>query len=429
MASTPSRLAELSNTVSKNTVILDQYLRDNNIPKPTFDAHDPIWDAEFPPDIQKARIALQDASTELIDLTTGSRRYLSKALNGGVTSMDTLYHLDIPHKVPLDDPEGITYQELCAKLDIPVNEYALTRILRAAVVHRIFKEPSPGRIAHSAASRLLATDALLFDWLGAAIDVMAPKQYIGQAITQFPALDEANRSAASLTFPKRDGEYVSFYEYIAQDPERAKQFGRGMSSFQTGDGYSPRHLVDGFDWGSLPEGSLVVDVGGSHGDVDMAIARKSPHLRFLVQDLPETIASTGKARKIVHDENLNIEFVVHDFLTPQTVKGVKIFILRWILHNWPDQYCRQILQSLLPAMVPGSRVLVFDGVMPGLGTLPNVVERDLRVFDLTMLGCFNAGDREVERYRGLLEGVGLRFGGCWRPEGSRLSCIVGEWEG
>lgn len=54
MTSDLSRLVELSNTVSKNTAILDQYFRDNNIPQPTFDKHDPIWDAEFPPEIQKA---------------------------------------------------------------------------------------------------------------------------------------------------------------------------------------------------------------------------------------------------------------------------------------------------------------------------------------------------------------------------------------
>ncbi|KAK4504012.1 hypothetical protein PRZ48_004927 [Zasmidium cellare] len=425
MASAHSRLVELSTIVSKNSAILDQYLSDNNIPQPNFDEHDSIWDKESPPDIQKARIALQDASTELIDLTTGSRKYLSKALNQDFTSFDTLYRLDIPHKIPVDDPEGITYTDLCKKLDIDVNAYALTRILKAAIVHHIFKEPSPGRIAHSAVSRLLVTDDLLFDWLGAAIEVVGSRAFLGRAITQFPAMDEANRSAASLNFGKQDGEYVSFYEYVARDPERAKRFGRGMSSFHTGEGYATRHLVEGFDWGSLAPGSLVVDVGGSHGDIDVAIARSFPGLKFVVQDLEGTIATAEETRKIIKDEGLNVEFAVHDFMTPQTLKGVKVFILRWILHNWPDKYCEKILSALIPAREPGSRVLVVDAVMPELGTLPNVTERDLRTMDLTMLGCFNAGDREVGRYRDLMEGVGLKFGGCVRPEGSRLSVIEG----
>lgn len=430
MTSSQSRLVELSTSISEGTAILDQYLKDNNLPQPSFDDHEPIWDKDFSAEIQQARIAIQDATLELSELTMGSRKLLSQAVNRGVSNMDAIYSLDIPHKIPLDDVNGITYSELCQKLSTPVNEYALTRILRAAIINRIFKEPSPGRIAHSAASRLLATDDLLFDWLGAAVDVLLPQKYLGKAMIKFPAMDEANRSAASLAFPsKQEGEYLSFYQYLGQDPERAKTFGRGMSSFQTGEGYAAKHVVDGFVWGSLPAGSMVVDVGGSHGDIDMAIARTYPDLKFVVQDLPETIASAEEAKKVIQDEGLNIEFMVYDFLIPQTLKGVKVFILRWILHNWPDKYCIQILQSLIPAMEKGSKVLVIDAVMPDLGTFENVVERDLRYMDLTMLSCFNAGDREVGRYRALLEEAGLRFGGVTRPEGSQLSVIEGIWEG
>lgn len=431
MAPTQSRLIELSTSISKNTATLDRYLKDNNLPQPSFDNHEPTWDKDFPGEIQQARIAIQDATLELSELTLGSRKLLSQAVNHGVTNMDTIHSFDIPHKIPIDEPNGITYSELCQRLQKPVNEYALTRILRAAIVNRIFREPSPGRIAHSAASRLLATDDLLFDWLGSGVDVLLPQKYIGKAMQKFPEMDEANRSAASLAFPsKQEGEYLSFYQYVGQDPERAKMFGRGMSSFQKGDGYAAKHVVDGFDWASLPSGSTVVDVGGSHGDIDMAIARKFPGLKFVVQDLPETIASAEAARKVIKDERLSIEFMVHDFLTPQTeIQGVKVFILRWILHNWPDKYCVKILRALVPAMEKGSKVLVVDAVMPDLGTLANAVERDLRFSDMTMLSCFNAGDREVGRYRDLLEEAGLRFAGVTKPEGSRLSIIEGVWQG
>lgn len=430
MVSIHSRLVELSSEISKNTAIIDQYLKDNNLPQPSFDNHEPIWDKDFPAEIQQARIAVQDAATELSELTMGSRKLLSQAANRGATNMDTIYSLDIPHKIPIDDPNGITYTELCQRLSIPLNAYALTRILRAAIVNRIFKEPSPGRIAHSAASRLLATDDLLFDWLGAGVDVLLPQKYLGKAMMKFPEMDEANRSAASLAFPsKQEGEYQSFYQYVGQDPERAKIFARGMSSFQKGDGFAAKHVVDGFDWASLPPGSTVVDVGGSHGEIDMAIARKYPHLRFVVQDLPETIASAEEAKKIIQDEGLNVKFMVHDFLTPQTINGVKVFILRWILHNWPDKYCVTILRALVPAMEKGSKVLIVDAVMPDLGSLENVVERDLRYSDLTMLSCFNAGDRELGRYQALLEEAGLKFGAVTRPEASRLSIIEGMWEG
>lgn len=48
-------------------------------------------------------------------------------------------------------------------------------------------------------------------------------------------------------------------------------------------------IVKGFDWGSLPEGSLVVDVGGGIGSTSMTIAKTFSHLRFCIQDRPKTV--------------------------------------------------------------------------------------------------------------------------------------------
>ena len=39
-----------------------------------------------------------------------------------------------------------------------------------------------------------------------------------------------------------------------------------------------------FEWSKLPEGSLVVDVGGGNGSQMMVIAKNTPKLRFMVQD-------------------------------------------------------------------------------------------------------------------------------------------------
>ena len=40
----------------------------------------------------------------------------------------------------------------------------------------------------------------------------------------------------------------------------------------------------GYAWGELPEGSLVVDVGGGVGSQTLLLALHHPHLRFIVQD-------------------------------------------------------------------------------------------------------------------------------------------------
>ena len=54
----------------------------------------------------------------------------------------------------------------------------------------------------------------------------------------------------------------------------------------------------------------------------------------------------------------------HNFLTPQPVKDADVFLLRNILHDWPDKYCLQILKHLRDVAGPGTQLLVVDNLMP-----------------------------------------------------------------
>lgn len=45
----------------------------------------------------------------------------------------------------------------------------------------------------------------------------------------------------------------------------------------------------GFPWHKLPDGSVVVDVGGGIGSTSMLLANAFPHLRFVIQDRPPVV--------------------------------------------------------------------------------------------------------------------------------------------
>lgn len=47
-------------------------------------------------------------------------------------------------------------------------------------------------------------------------------------------------------------------------------------------GLEPEHLVNGYPWAELGE-ATVVDLGGSHGAISCALARKYPSLKLIVQ--------------------------------------------------------------------------------------------------------------------------------------------------
>lgn len=51
------------------------------------------------------------------------------------------------------------------------------------------------------------------------------------------------------------------------------------------EGRSVKHLINIYDWSSLPHRSTVVDVGGI-GQASRALLESFSHSRFIVQDLP-----------------------------------------------------------------------------------------------------------------------------------------------
>ena len=150
-----------------------------------------------------------------------------------------------------------------------------------------------------------------------------------------------------------------------------------MKSFTSNSGQSPSHLATGYPWSDIPSSSTIVDMGGSEGHVSVAIAQKHQHLSFVVQDLPEVIATADLPNQTDEGVRRRVRFEVHDFLTDQTTQG-EVFLLRWILHDWPDQYVIRILRHLRPALRPGNKILVNDQLMPEPGQVGPVVERQIR---------------------------------------------------
>lgn len=192
-------------------------------------------------------------------------------------------------------------------------------------------------------------------------------------------------------------------------------------------------LIPAYPWASLgtETKATLVDVGGSHGTVSAVLARAFPKLHCVVQDLPDTIAAvTSPAHGgIPEDLQGRLEFMTHDFFTPQTV-AADLYLLRWILHDWSDKYAVKILRSLIPAMKPGARVLVNESCLPPPGTVPAAQERVLRGSDLLMWALNNSQERDEGDWRALFEAADprFRFTGVSRLPNSVLTLIEAVWE-
>ncbi|KAG6883309.1 hypothetical protein C0993_006877 [Termitomyces sp. T159_Od127] len=196
----------------------------------------------------------------------------------------------------------------------------------------------------------------------------------------------------------------------------------------------PSDLMDDvLDWKSLPQESIVVDVGGGIGTSAVAIAKKNDHLKFVVQDLPmicaEARAHWSKEYPAIIDTG-RLSFMPHDFFTSQPVTNASVFILKHILHNWSDLHCYQILKALRAAATPDTRLVVVDSIVAhachdptieqGLNSgykeaptplLPNYGAANVMPYllDLAMMFWLNTQERTIGQLDKLLQNTGWKL--------------------
>lgn len=121
-------------------------------------------------------------------------------------------------------------------------------------------------------------------------------------------------------------------------------------------------------------------------------------------------------------------------MQPQPVSGAAIYLLRMILHDWPDATAAVILRHLVAAMkrkgegspTGGSRLLIMDTILPTPGTVPVAEERLARARDLTVMQAFNAKERHLEDWQAVLKQADprLRLEKICRPPGSIMGLLV-----
>lgn len=201
----------------------------------------------------------------------------------------------------------------------PLDPINLARVLRHAMTNRIFHEPSPGLVAHTAASRELAQDAALQDWVGFNTEELFPSvAKVLDSLKAHPDATSLTTKGFKFAFGTREPMFAAF----AKDPARAKRMGRAMASLTDGEGYQVDYFTANYDLSDLDEeGGTFVDVGGSHGFVCVDLAKKWKKMEFVVKDLPKTLDSAPKP--LCDDESIaaRIQLQAHDFFQEQPVKG------------------------------------------------------------------------------------------------------------
>jgi hypothetical protein len=254
-------------------------------------------------------------------------------------------------------------------------------------MNHIFTEPTKGSIAHTRASRLLAEDNLMQNWVGFFIDdTWKASEMTVEAMEKWPGSENPLETGIQLAFETDK----HWFEVLGSNPEMYRRFGISMQSLSQGAGYEVEYLSDHYPWAKLPTGSVVdvsmeicrlrcllEQVGSGIGFVSMILAKAHPNLKIVNQDLERALAGVDHS-KTPEELRDRVSFMPHDFFNPQPVQGADVYFFRWIFHGWSDHSAVKILQSQIPALKKGARILINEWVMPDPSTISNWDERIMR---------------------------------------------------
>lgn len=192
MDGSTTRIAELATLISENTSIVDTYLKSHSLPTPSFNADGPLT-VPIPAqekDIIQAQDIVIASTQELHNLMKGPTEMLMgigvsvydiltkpnvsnglvKAINpNDVLSLGAVYRYKMASSFPVN--ETISFETLSTTCGL--NEIDLRRMVRHAMANHIFQERE-GRVAHTAASRVLAENGRINDIVGLMCEEMFP---------------------------------------------------------------------------------------------------------------------------------------------------------------------------------------------------------------------------------------------------------------
>lgn len=195
---------------------------------------------------------------------------------------------------------------------------------------------------------------------------------------------------------------MKFFDYLKKHPEINAAFCQAMADMTE----SLRgNAFEYFDQTICDKkNDLIVDVGGGNGSVLIRALEKCPYAKGIVLDL-EFVRSA--AEKMITSKGMinRVRFEAGDFFNKQTMPAkASVYMLCFTLHDWSDEECIVILQSVKHAMNPHSKVAILEMVIPvGNERHPS---KDM---DLTMLGVVSGKERTQDQWGKLLQAGGLKM--------------------
>ena len=275
--------------------------------------------------------------------------------------------------------------ELAARVGADAD--ALRRLLRALISRGIFRHRRDGRYELNSLAATLRSDA--------PVSMTSAARFYGsqEQRERWTLLVDSIRTGNSVVPALRGKES---FDYFADQPELADLFNQTMTSVSE---LTDAPVVAGYDFSAYP---TIVDVGGGHGPLLAAILAAAPASRGVLYDLPLVVA---KASNLLRENEVDGRVRIAEGSFFDSVPGGgDAYVLKNIIHDWPDEKAVQILRNVRSAAGPEATLLLVEMVIPEH-------DRDFpgKWVDLEMLLNLAARERTAAEYSYLLRQAGYRM--------------------
>ncbi|MGV0744001.1 methyltransferase [Mycolicibacterium sp. XJ870] len=275
--------------------------------------------------------------------------------------------------------------ELARRVDADAD--ALDRLMRALVGEGVFRRTRNGRYALNPLADTLRKDA--------PVSIAGMARFVGspQHREHWSHLSDAVRTGEAV-IPKLRGKEA--FDYIGSEPELGPIFNDAMTSISE---LAIAPVVAAYDFTRF---ATIADIGGGHGRLLAAILQAAPSSRGVLYDLPQV---ADGARELLSRYGIADRVRVMPGSFFERIPGdADAYIMKNIIHDWPDEQALTILRNVRAAATPGTTLLLIEGVIPGH-------DREFigKWTDMEMLIGIAARERTEADYRRLYEQAGFRL--------------------
>jgi hypothetical protein len=188
---------------------------------------------------------------------------------------------------------------------------------------------------------------------------------------------------------------ASLFDYLADDSDTAAVFDQTMAESTH---VAAAEVADTYDtqWATT-----IVDLGGGTGALLAEFLARHPHAHGILVETPAVAERARASLQSAGDVAARCEVREGDFFTDVPIDA-DLYLLSWILHDWPDSQAVQILTNCRRAMSPAARLLVIETVLPEAPQPTNAT-----LYDLHMMAVAGGRERTESEYDQLFAAAGL----------------------